>query len=162
MVNIGHATDHIEIDFDYSHACLSSIQAESVLSLMQSTAAALVPHASGDNQTLRSVNMVSTEDVSDIWQWNSDVPVTVDDCVHHIIMRTCHERPQAQAICAWNGDWTYAELIKLSDRLAHLLVSYGVGPEVVVPLCFEKSKWTPIAMMAVMKAGGASVAMDST
>ncbi|KAG0157832.1 hypothetical protein PDIDSM_5342 [Penicillium digitatum] len=162
VLNIGHATDHIEIVFDYSHACLSSIQAESVLSLMKSTAAALVQHDSGDNQTLGSVNMVSTEDISEIWQWNSDVPVTVDDCVHHIITRTCHERPQAQAICAWNGDWTYAELEKLSDRLAHLLVSYGVGPEVVVPLCFEKSKWTPIAMMAVMKAGGASVAMDST
>ncbi|RDH30162.1 hypothetical protein BDQ94DRAFT_173144 [Aspergillus welwitschiae] len=162
VLNIGHATDHIEIVFDYKHACLSSIQAESVLSLMQSTAAALIQHASGDHQTLRSVNMVSTEDISDIWQWNSNVPVTVDECVHHIITRTCHERPQAPAICAWDGDWTYAEVNKLSDKLAHLLVSYGVGPEVVVPLCFEKSKWTPIAMMAVMKAGGASVAMDST
>ena len=84
--------------------------------------------------------MVSSEDVFDIWQWNSEVPDTVEDCVHHLITRTCQKYPQAQAICAWDGDWTYAEIDYLSSQLARHLVSYGVGPEVVVPLCMEKNR----------------------
>ncbi|KAF2752950.1 acetyl-CoA synthetase-like protein [Pseudovirgaria hyperparasitica] len=37
----------------------------------------------------------------------------------------------------------------------------GVKPGVIVPLCIEKSKWMPVAMLAVMKAGGASIVLDS-
>lgn len=48
----------------------------------------------------------------------------------------------------------------LSTRLVHNLVSLGVGPKVAVPFCLEKSKWSPVAMMGVMKAGGSSVALD--
>ena len=36
----------------------------------------------------------------------------------------------------------------------------GVSANVVVPLCFEKSKWASICMLAIMKAGGATVALD--
>lgn len=55
---------------------------------------------------------------------------------------------------------TYAELDKLSSQLARHLVGLGVGPEVMVPLCFSKSIWAIVAMVAVMKAGGAFVSLN--
>ena len=55
---------------------------------------------------------------------------------------------------------TYAELEETSSGLAHHLVALGIGPEVLVPLCFEKSRFTIIAMLAVLKAGGAFVPLD--
>ena len=38
----------------------------------------------------------------------------------------------------------------------------GVGPDVVVPLCFEKSLWSTVAMLAVLQAGGAFCPLDAT
>ena len=71
-----------------------------------------------------------------------------------------YENPLAQAICAWDGNFTYGELEFLSTSLAHRLTSEGVqGTR--VPLLFEKSKWMPVAALAVMKAGGGSIAIDT-
>ncbi|KAJ3536859.1 hypothetical protein NM208_g6548 [Fusarium decemcellulare] len=106
--------------------------------------------------------VLGEQDLSDIWQWNATVPTAADQCVHEMFTETASERPTAPAVCAWNGQLTYGELDVLSTRLAYHLMSLGVGPESVVPLCFEKSLLTPVAMLAVMKAGGASVALDVT
>jgi amino acid adenylation domain-containing protein len=59
-----------------------------------------------------------------------------------------------------DGDLTYAELDALSSRLANYLASRGVGPEVNVPVCFEKSMWTVVSALAVLKAGGSFVLLD--
>ncbi|KFY05966.1 hypothetical protein V492_08212, partial [Pseudogymnoascus sp. VKM F-4246] len=111
---------------------------------------------------LQDIETVSPQDLRDIWTWNATVPEAVDVCVHDLIAEQTAKQPDSPAICAWDGELTYQELDELSTRLAHQLVGLGVGPNVIVPLCFEKSMWTPVAMLAVMKAGGASVAMDSS
>jgi amino acid adenylation domain-containing protein/non-ribosomal peptide synthase protein (TIGR01720 family) len=49
----------------------------------------------------------------------------------------------------------YEELDDLSTRVAQTLMSRGVGREDVVPMCFEKSKWAIVAMLGIVKAGGA-------
>ncbi|KAF4585843.1 Amino acid adenylation [Ophiocordyceps camponoti-floridani] len=71
-------------------------------------------------------------------------------------------RPTSPAIHAWDGILTYGELDVLSSRLARLLVRPGpeIGPEVLVPVCFEKSAWTSVAVLAVLKAGAAFVLLD--
>ncbi|KAF3389866.1 hypothetical protein EIK77_000193 [Talaromyces pinophilus] len=55
---------------------------------------------------------------------------------------------------------TYEDLDYQSSVLAGHLASHGVGPEVLVPLGFEKSKWMTVSILAVLKAGGAWVALD--
>ncbi|CAE7003018.1 Cyclosporine synthetase [Pyrenophora teres f. teres] len=69
-------------------------------------------------------------------------------------------QPNAPAICAWDGKMSYSVLDNLSTTLAGYLVKIGVKPEDVVPLCFEKSMWTVVAMLAVLKAGGAFAPLD--
>ncbi|KAI9933996.1 hypothetical protein MW887_005068, partial [Aspergillus wentii] len=113
-------------------------------------------------QSVKDVQMASKQDICDIWEWNATVPVTVELCVHDLIAERTRQQPDAPAICAWDGELTYAELDDLSTRLAHQLVKVGVSPDMIVPLCFEKSMWMPVAMLGVMKAGAASVAMDTT
>ncbi|KND94202.1 Nonribosomal peptide synthetase 1 [Tolypocladium ophioglossoides CBS 100239] len=72
------------------------------------------------------------------------------------------ERPGAPAIEAWDGSLTYAQLNAQSDSLAEHLAQLGVGPEVFVPIIFEKSKLSIIAMLAVVRVGGVIVPMDSS
>ena len=70
--------------------------------------------------------------------------------------------PNEEAVCAWDGSFTYRQVSELSDRLGAHLRDSGVGPGVLVPLCFDKSKWYPVANLAVLKAGGACTAIDPT
>lgn len=113
-----------------------------------------------ENQPLSSVNMVSSHDKEQLEKWNRTWPNEVAACVHELI--ECHAtvNPEAEAICSWDGVFTYAEIDKAATRLALHLVSLGVGPETLVPICFEKSAWTIVAMLAIMKAGGAFVPLD--
>lgn len=48
----------------------------------------------------------------------------------------------------------------LSSRLARHLVTLGVKPGMKIPIVFEKSGWWVIALIAVLKAGGAFVPVD--
>jgi non-ribosomal peptide synthetase component F len=68
--------------------------------------------------------------------------------------------PEATGIDAWDGQLTYSDLDRHSTALACLLVNIGIAPEVLVPLCFAKSKWVVVAMLAVAKSGGAFVPME--
>lgn len=111
---------------------------------------------------VKDIETVSWQDLHDIWQWNASVPSAVEMCMHELIAETTQRQPEAVAICAWDGELMYRQLDEMSTRLAHHLVEHGVGLDVVVPLCFEKSMWVPVAALAVMKAGGASILMDVT
>ena len=107
-------------------------------------------------------NTISQRDLQDIWTWNAAMPQAENTCVHKIISSMACRQPEKQAVCGWDGNFTYRQLDDLSTRLAYQLVNRGVDIGSKVPLCFEKSKWTSIAMLGVMKAGGVSIAMDTT
>lgn len=122
----------------------------------------LLSSASTASATLGSLDSISPSDLREMWTWNEIVPSLARATVHQLIMDRAALQPLAPAICAWDGDFTYAELDRISTLLACHLVNEGVSGGSLVPLCFEKSKWTVVSMIAVMKAGGTSIAMDST
>ncbi|KAJ5742200.1 hypothetical protein N7533_011609 [Penicillium manginii] len=107
------------------------------------------------------LEMISEDDLAQIRAWNSEVPLNrVESCVHHLFQQRALEQPNALAICAWDGEFTYRQLEELSSLLALQLVGKGVMAETKVPLCFDKSSYAIIAMLAVLKAGGACVPLD--
>ncbi|KAK9417247.1 putative Nonribosomal peptide synthetase [Seiridium unicorne] len=110
--------------------------------------------------SLAEMDMLPSEDLHQIWQWNANLPETVEKCVHDIIAESACRFPDKVAICAWDGELTYAQLDDFSTRLAHQFIDTGIRPGDIVPLCFEKSKCMPIAQIAVMKAGAACVTID--
>ncbi len=57
---------------------------------------------------------------------------------------------------------SYAELDKRANQLAHHLIALGVGPEVPVGLMLPRSLDYIVAVMGVLKAGGAFIPMDPT
>ncbi|KAI1199710.1 hypothetical protein F5X97DRAFT_341462 [Nemania serpens] len=109
---------------------------------------------------LADLQMIPPRELSLIQEWNSTVPVAVERCIHDVVKEHVLAMPHSPAVCAWDGGLTHQQLDKLSTNLAHQLIDFGVGPEKIVPLCFEKSMWTVVAMLSVLKAGGAFVLLD--
>ncbi|KAJ5789839.1 nonribosomal peptide synthase [Penicillium psychrosexuale] len=105
-------------------------------------------------------SQLSSNDASIIREWNGVVPSKVDRCVHDLIQSRSLSQPGAVAVRASDGQLTYHELDMLSSTLATQLVSYDMGPNRIVPLIFEKSMWTTVALLSVMKAGGAFLLVD--
>ncbi|KAI1023938.1 hypothetical protein LB504_005342 [Fusarium proliferatum] len=105
--------------------------------------------------TISSVLPLGELDKSVIWNWNKDLPPPVPMCIHTLIAEQVRWRPDAPAICSWDGDFTYADVDRLSTLLAQHLIDLGVKVGDIVPLCFEKSRWTTVAVMGIIKAGAA-------
>ncbi|PON24610.1 hypothetical protein TGAM01_v206540 [Trichoderma gamsii] len=118
----------------------------------------LLNHAPG--QKLKQIDMMSPQDKNEIQEWNTVASNAVDACVHHLFEQQAQKSPNATAVHAHDGDFTYQELDDGSSRLAHHLGRLGVGNNAFVAVCFEKSKWAVVAMMAVLKAGAAIVPLD--
>jgi non-ribosomal peptide synthetase component F len=69
-------------------------------------------------------------------------------------------RPHAVALAFGDSALTYGEANRRANRLAHRLRALGVGPEVAVALCLERSPAMVVAILAVAKAGGFYVPLD--
>lgn len=70
--------------------------------------------------------------------------------------------PQALALADCNADLTYEQLERRSNSVASLLRSYGVGPDVPVAVCLERSVSLAVAELGILKAGGAYLPLDIT
>ncbi|HZI05482.1 MAG TPA: amino acid adenylation domain-containing protein, partial [Archangium sp.] len=81
-------------------------------------------------------------------------------CLHELIEAQAARTPQALAVVYEDGQLTFAELDRRANQLAHALRSRGVGPEVRVALCMERSLDMVVGVLGILKAGGAYVPMD--
>lgn len=150
---------HIRLDLD--SLALSEARAVRIIQQLEHLLRQLCDPNAG-NYLVRDTTMASEGDLRDIMTWNSELHDTTHAFVDDLISETMQRQPDTQAVHSWDGDLSYGELDTMSTQLALHLIALGIGPEVVVPLCFEKSRWTPVAMLAVMKSRGASVMMDVT
>lgn len=106
------------------------------------------------------VGTLGEGELARLWQWNSIVPPAISRCMHDIIGEKMAEHPEKPAVISWDGELTYGQLDRISSYLAEQLGQSGVEIGTVVPLCFEKSIWTVVALLAVMRTGGTFVLTD--
>jgi amino acid adenylation domain-containing protein len=124
---------------------------------------ALIQLVEKSSAKVSDISLCGPEDIKQVMQWNAkQAPKSFSTCFPSLLHQKVHEHPDKQAILACDGDFSYLELDELSTRLASYLSQRGLAsePEIMVPICFEKSKWAAVAMIAVMKAGAAFVPID--
>ncbi|AFZ17945.1 non-ribosomal peptide synthetase [Allocoleopsis franciscana] len=94
-------------------------------------------------------------------EWNNtQIEYTKDRCVHQLFEAQVEKTPDAVALIFENQEITYGELNRRSNQLAHYLRKQGVGEEVLVGLCLERSPEMVVGMLGILKAGGAYLPLD--
>ncbi|RDW67211.1 Nonribosomal peptide synthetase 8 [Aspergillus mulundensis] len=156
-INVLVSKGRIALTLRYLTAYLSDKMAVNVFATYLS---AIDKLTRSDDSPLTNINILSENDHSQLASWNSQQWPDIEACVHDLVYQQVFQRPNAPAIDAWDGSFTYQELDRLATSLSHILITKGVGPESLVPVCFPKSRWTVVAQLATLKAGGACVAFD--
>ncbi|GFF89307.1 nonribosomal peptide synthetase 12 [Aspergillus lentulus] len=128
--------------------------------LMQHTELVLQRLLTNSRQKIGDIPRVTQQDWGWLQKWNRDIPSAPTHCVHDLIQNRHLAAPNALAVMSWDGNLSYSELMTLSDRLAGELLLHGVKRGMPIPLLFEKSRWTTVAILATMKAGCAFVLLD--
>ena len=83
-----------------------------------------------------------------------------DRCLHELFAAQAARTPDAVAVVHEADQLTYGELDARANQLAHHLRALGVGPEVVVGLCTERSLGMVVGLLGILKAGGAYLPLD--
>ncbi|RYZ37358.1 MAG: amino acid adenylation domain-containing protein, partial [Myxococcaceae bacterium] len=84
-----------------------------------------------------------------------------DACIQDLFMAQAALRPDAVALEFGDTRLTYAELDARTNQWAHLLREQGVGPDVLVAVCLERSVELIVSLLAILKAGGAYLPLDA-
>ncbi len=94
-------------------------------------------------------------------EWNStETEYLKDKCIHQLFEKQVELFPDAVAVVFEEEQLTYQELNSKANQLAHHLQSLGVGPEVLVGICVERSLEMIVGLLGILKAGGAYVPLD--
>ncbi|KAJ6126762.1 hypothetical protein N7523_002374 [Penicillium sp. IBT 18751x] len=147
----------VRVQAVYDDKIVPSVQMQRILYQLKIVIGQLTEKA---DSSLVEIDSTSPEDLNELRNWNHQIPTRSDECMHELILEQCRAQPDSSAVVAWDGQFTYRELEKLSGDLSAFLSEKGIGPENFVPINFEKSRWTTVAMLAVMRAGAAFVLLD--
>jgi amino acid adenylation domain-containing protein len=96
-------------------------------------------------------------------EWNDTaVEYPHEKLLHQLFEEQVARTPEAIAIAYEGGQLSYRELNEQANHLACYLQSLGVGPEVLVGICVERSIEMMVGLLGTLKAGGAYVPIDPT
>ncbi|BAY41877.1 amino acid adenylation domain-containing protein (plasmid) [Nostoc sp. NIES-2111] len=84
-----------------------------------------------------------------------------EKCIHQLFEEQVEKTPDQIVVVFENEELTYQELNFKANQLAHHLQNLGVKPEAVVGICVERNPKFIISLLAVLKAGGAYLPLDS-
>jgi amino acid adenylation domain-containing protein len=160
FLNIREAKDGLTLDCDYSTGLFDEGTIERWLEhykvLLDGTAA----HA---DQPVSKLPLLSAADVRQLEGWNdtrADRPSGLT--VHGLFAAQARESPDSVAVIFGSRQFTYSELDRRTNQLAHYLRKLGVKPGVRVGVFIERSLEMLVALLGTLKAGGAYVPIDPT
>lgn len=118
--------------------------------------------ATGPGQRLSQLPLLTRREEEQIlFEWNNtSAPFPHAALIQQLFEAVVERRPDAVAVAFEGGVLTYRELNRRANRLARHLRGLGVGPEVLVGICLERSPEMLVGLLAVLKAGGAYMPLD--
>jgi amino acid adenylation domain-containing protein len=95
-----------------------------------------------------------------VHEWNDTRAEYPKTCVHELFERQAAKTPELTAVVYQGQKLSYRELNERANQMAHYLRKRGVGPEVIVGVCMNRTPEMVIGLLGIWKAGGAYVPLD--
>jgi amino acid adenylation domain-containing protein len=113
-------------------------------------------------ETIGSLPMLSPQERELLlYRWNNTTaPFPAHLCVQQLFEMQARKTPNAIAVVCEGRKFSYGELNRRANQLAHFLRELGVRPDCRVALCVERGLPMMVGLLAVLKAGGAYVPLD--
>ena len=136
---------------------------DSVSRMLGHTATLLGAMAENVDQRLADLPLLTSAERRQILEWQSgDREYTSQECIHRAFERQAQRTPDRVAVQFEGAHLSYGELNRRANRLARHLRGLGVGPDVLVGVCLNRSLEMIVALLGVLKAGGAYLPLDPT
>jgi amino acid adenylation domain-containing protein/non-ribosomal peptide synthase protein (TIGR01720 family) len=122
--------------------------------------------AAAPERRLSELPLLGEGERQQLREWNDTAAAYPDaSCLHELIAAQARRTPEALALAAGGapggaGGLSFAELDAAAEHLAERLRGLGIGPDEVAALYLERSTALAIALLAVLKAGGAYLPLD--
>ncbi|KAF2031182.1 acetyl-CoA synthetase-like protein [Setomelanomma holmii] len=144
----------MKVGMEYTQSCLTVQQARLIADAVTQAIDNIIRDPL---QAVSEVALVGPAQRQLILDANAAPPLIIDELLHEEISRLAVISPDAMAVRSWDGSLTRGKLDQLSSNLVAHLSSERIieKPGQIVPLCFNKSIWAIVSVLAVLKAGGA-------
>ncbi|ARU63608.1 hypothetical protein CBW65_23280 [Tumebacillus avium] len=121
--------------------------------------------ADDPGQKLSDLNLLTAAEASKVLRVWNDTGVDYAQaeaglCTHHLFERQAERTPNAVALVFHEQKLTYRELNERANQVANRLREMGVGANVPVGLCLNRSAEMVIGLLAILKAGGPYLPLD--
>ncbi|MGK4008334.1 non-ribosomal peptide synthase/polyketide synthase [Sorangium sp. So ce1036] len=157
-VTVQHSAEGTVVEVLYDTTRVSRTAAERLCGHLRTLATDAAAHP---DKRLSDLDLLTEEETEKLAAWN-DTPAAdpAARCIHELIAEQAARAPGAVALEQDGRQLSYGELEAQANRLAHHLRGLGVGPEVRVALCVERSFDMVVGLVGILKAGGAFVPLD--
>ncbi|HEY0735446.1 MAG TPA: amino acid adenylation domain-containing protein [Herpetosiphonaceae bacterium] len=135
---------------------------ETILRMARHFAVLLDGIGAAPERRIAELPLLTPEERQDLLvDWNARaVSFPAEACMHDLITAQAAHTLDTVAVVSGGESLTYRELNERANQLAHYLQRRGVGPEVPVGICLDRSSELIVAILAIWKAGGAYVPLD--
>lgn len=155
----GFAESELILKFEHDKRRFDAPTVRRMLGHVKTLLEALVTRVDGKISDLPM--LTSGEEYQLLHEWNeTGVQHDRSKCIHELFEAQAAKTPEAIAVAFQEEELTYRELDERANELACHLQNLGVGPDVLVGICADRSAEMVIGLLGILKAGGAYVPVD--
>ncbi len=150
--------DEILLEFEYSTDLFDGDRIQRMTGHFQALLAGIAADA---EQRIGELSMLTAAERQQLLvEWNGAQTEVPPQCIHELFEAQVKKTPDAVAVEFSGRALTYRQLNSRANQLARYLRDRGVGPEVRVGVCLERSLDLVVGLLGILKAGGAYVPLD--
>jgi hypothetical protein len=150
--------DSIALEFHYDANVLALKDVQRLANQFETLLASVVNNPEG---AIATFDIISPDERQQLLDFNNtQTTILPYQCIHHWFELQTQRTPENIAVGFQSQELTYTELNARANQLAHHLQQQGIGPDVLVGICVERSLEMVIGVLGILKAGGAYVPID--
>ncbi len=155
LTDTGQALDGL---FEYN---LALFKPETISRMIGHLQILLADLAADPDRRIGYLSLLGNAEEKHLLDWNATRKESLRDVLYHqLFERQAEQTPDHIALVYEDQELTYGELNRRANQLANYLQGLGIGPEKLVGICMRRSLEMIVAVLGVLKAGGAYIPLD--